>query len=144
MSGVCRCHLRFIVPASGISASPFLITAASSGGMDFIAKALLARAASPCYARAMTEATIQSAGSRPAPQAGPRPKAPWQVWRDAAGRLSPLRIGTLALLFVPVAIALYDYNTAGFGARPVNDVIHRTGYWALIFVMLALAITPLR
>ena len=45
---------------------------------------------------------------------------------------------------MPVAIAVYDYNTAGFGARPLNDVIHRTGYWALIFLMLALAITPLR
>src|SRR5437773_2361137 len=71
-------------------------------------------------------------------------KAPWQVWRDAAGRLSALRIGVLALLFVPVAIAVYDFNTVGFGARPVNDVIHRTGYWALIFLMSALAVSPLR
>jgi len=31
--------------------------------------------------------------------------------------------------------------TAGFGARPLNDVIHRTGYWALIFLMLSLAVT---
>jgi sulfoxide reductase heme-binding subunit YedZ len=73
-----------------------------------------------------------------------RPKAPWQVWRDAGGRLSPLRIVTLAFLFVPVGIALYDFNTIGFGARPVNDVIHRTGYWALIFLMVTLAVTPLR
>ena len=32
----------------------------------------------------------------------------------------------------------------GFGARPLNDVIHRTGYWALIFLLLSLAVTPLR
>ena len=72
------------------------------------------------------------------------PKAPWQVWRDAGGRLSGLRIFTLACLFVPVAIAIYDFGTAGFGARPLNNVIHRTGYWALLFVMISLAITPLR
>ena len=73
-----------------------------------------------------------------------RPKAPWQVWRDAAGRLSPLRIAALVFLCVPVAVAIYDFNTEGFGARPLNNVIHRTGYWALIFLMTSLAITPLR
>ena len=73
-----------------------------------------------------------------------RPKAPWQVWRDAAGRLSPLRIAALVFLFVPVAVAIYDFNTEGFGARPLNNVIHRTGYWALIFLMTSLAVTPLR
>ena len=71
-------------------------------------------------------------------------KHPWQVWRDAAGRLSGLRIGALALLLLPVAIAAYDYNTVGFGPRPINNVIHRTGYWALLFLMLSLAVTPLR
>ena len=71
-------------------------------------------------------------------------KAPWQIWRDAGGRLSALRIITLTGLCVPVAIAVYDFNTAGFGARPVNDVIHRTGYWALLFLMMALAVSPLR
>jgi sulfoxide reductase heme-binding subunit YedZ len=71
-------------------------------------------------------------------------KAPWQVWRDATGRLSALRIATLALLLLPVAIAAYDYFTVGFGPRPINDVIHRTGYWALLFVAISLAVTPLR
>jgi len=70
--------------------------------------------------------------------------APWQVWRDAAGRLSALRILALAYLLVPVAVAIYDYEIEGFGARPINNVIHRTGYWALIFLMTSLAITPLR
>jgi sulfoxide reductase heme-binding subunit YedZ len=73
-----------------------------------------------------------------------RPKAVWQVWRDAGGRVSALRVAVLAMLFVPVVIAVYDFNTQGFGARPLNDVIHRTGYWALIFLMMSLAVTPLR
>ena len=71
-------------------------------------------------------------------------KSPWQVWRDGSGRLSALRIGTLAFLLVPVVIAVFDYTTVGFGARPVNDVIHRTGYWALLFLLISLAVTPLR
>jgi sulfoxide reductase heme-binding subunit YedZ len=74
----------------------------------------------------------------------PPRKAPWQVWRDGAGRLSALRIVALAFLLLPVGIAAYDYLTVGFGARPLNDVIHRTGYWALIFLLVTLAITPLR
>jgi sulfoxide reductase heme-binding subunit YedZ len=96
----------------------------------------------------MTEATVHQATalrkSELKPQTRPRAKAPWQIWRDGAGRLSALRIVTLVFLCVPVAIATYDYSTTGFGARPLNDVIHRTGYWALIFLMVALAITPLR
>jgi sulfoxide reductase heme-binding subunit YedZ len=86
----------------------------------------------------MTDAAIQRVAAKI------RPKAPWQVWRDAAGRLSPLRIAALAFLCVPVAVAVYDFNTEGFGARPLNNVIHRTGYWALIFLMTSLAVTPLR
>ena len=86
----------------------------------------------------MTDTAIQRVAAKV------RPKAPWQVWRDAAGRLSLLRIAALVFLCVPVAVAIYDFNTEGFGARPLNNVIHRTGYWALIFLMTSLAITPLR
>lgn len=71
-------------------------------------------------------------------------KRSWEVWRDAGGRLSALRIGTLAFMLLPVVIAAYDYCTVGFGPRPINDVIHRTGYWALLFLAISLAITPLR
>jgi sulfoxide reductase heme-binding subunit YedZ len=86
----------------------------------------------------MTDAAIQRVAAKV------RPRAPWQVWRDAAGRLSPLRIAALVFLCVPVAVAVYDFNAEGFGARPLNNVIHRTGYWALVFLMTSLAITPLR
>jgi methionine sulfoxide reductase heme-binding subunit len=72
-----------------------------------------------------------------------RTKSPWQVWRDGSGHLSALRVGALLLLLVPVAVASYDYVTVGFGPRPLNDVIHRTGYWALIFLVVTLAISPL-
>ena len=71
-------------------------------------------------------------------------KAPYQVWRDRKGRLSPLRIGALAFLFLPLGLAAYAFLSEGLGARPLNDLIHRTGYWALIFLLVSLAVTPFR
>jgi sulfoxide reductase heme-binding subunit YedZ len=96
----------------------------------------------------MSDATTSiqgaAAAAKPAAQTRKRLKAPWQVWLDSAGRISPLRIVSLLFLLLPVGIAIYDFNTEGYGARPLNNVIHRTGYWALIFLMVSLAITPLR
>jgi methionine sulfoxide reductase heme-binding subunit len=65
------------------------------------------------------------------------------LWRDRRGRLSALRIVVLTFLAAPVALAAHAFFTVGFGARPINDLIHRTGYWALIFVLVTLAVTPL-
>jgi sulfoxide reductase heme-binding subunit YedZ len=70
--------------------------------------------------------------------------ASWQLWRDKRGRLSPLRVGTLALLLMPLAKALYDANAILHGARPLNDLIHRAGFWALVFLGVTLAVTPFR
>jgi sulfoxide reductase heme-binding subunit YedZ len=71
-------------------------------------------------------------------------KPSWQVWQDRRGRLSPLRIATLALLLLPVAKALVDAGDIAHGARPLNDLIHRAGFWALVFLGVTLAVTPLR
>ncbi len=68
----------------------------------------------------------------------------FQIWRDRRGRISFLRIGTLALLLLPVAKALYDTGAIVQGARPLNDMIHRAGFWALVFLGATLAVTPLR
>jgi sulfoxide reductase heme-binding subunit YedZ len=139
------------------------VMAAIALGYQAVSRVLLAAPGQSCYPhfmdRSQTSAAaatpqlapqaVSGSATRPAARAGARPaarpasKAPWQVWRDAAGRLSALRVIALAFLFLPVAIAAYDYSMFGFGARPINDVIHRTGYWALIFLMVALAVTPL-
>ena len=68
----------------------------------------------------------------------------WQIWRDRRGRLSPLRIATLVLLLLPLAKMLYDIDAITHGARPLNDVIHRAGFWALVFLGVTLAVTPFR
>ena len=70
--------------------------------------------------------------------------ASWQLWRDKRGRLSALRIAALVLLLLPLGKALFDAGAIGHGARPLNDLIHRAGFWALTFLGLTLSITPFR
>ena len=71
-------------------------------------------------------------------------KRSWQIWRDRRGRISPLRIATLTLLLFPLAKALFDAGDIAHGARPLNDLIHRAGFWTLVFLGVTLAVTPLR
>jgi len=68
----------------------------------------------------------------------------WQIWRDRRGRHSALRLATLALLLLPLAKALLDAGDIAHGARPLNDLIHRAGFWALVFLGVTLAVTPFR
>jgi sulfoxide reductase heme-binding subunit YedZ len=68
----------------------------------------------------------------------------WQIWRDRRGRLSPLRIATLAILLLPLGKALFEADAIAHGARPLNDLIHRAGFWTLVFLGLTLAVTPFR
>ena len=83
----------------------------------------------------MTDAAIQRAGAEPS-------RSPGRRRRGRSGATPPagcrwLRIATLAFLFVPFAIATYDFNfnLEAVGARPLNNVIHRTGFWALVFLL---------
>ena len=71
-------------------------------------------------------------------------KRPWQLWLDRRGRVSWLRGAVLVLLLAPAAKAVIEADAIAHGARPLNELIHRAGFWALVFLGLALAITPLR
>jgi methionine sulfoxide reductase heme-binding subunit len=68
----------------------------------------------------------------------------WQLWRDRRGRVSWLRLAVLALLLVPLAKALFEYGVIVHGARPINDLIHRAGFWTLVFLGVTLAVAPFR
>jgi sulfoxide reductase heme-binding subunit YedZ len=68
----------------------------------------------------------------------------WQLWRDKRGRLSWLRIAALALLLFPLAKACFDWSAIVHGARPLNDLIHRAGFWTLVFIGVTLAVSPFR
>jgi len=74
------------------------------------------------------------------------PAAPraWQFWRDRRGHLSVLRIATLALLLMPLAKVVFEADEIAHGARPLNELIHRAGFWALVFLGVTLAVTPFR
>jgi sulfoxide reductase heme-binding subunit YedZ len=81
----------------------------------------------------------------PAPQfIGEYPLRPvLKVWRDRSDRISVLRVVTLICLFSPLGKAIYDSDTIKLDARPITNLIHRTGDWALIFLLVALAVRPL-
>jgi methionine sulfoxide reductase heme-binding subunit len=66
-----------------------------------------------------------------------------KVWRDRSDRISVLRVVTLICLFSPLGKAIYDSDTIKLDARPITNLIHRTGDWALIFLLVALAVRPL-
>lgn len=66
------------------------------------------------------------------------------LWRDRRGRVSTLRIATLALLLWPLGLALVDASRGALGGRPLNELIHRFGWWALVFLLASLVVTPLR
>ena len=68
----------------------------------------------------------------------------WQLWRDRRGRISALRIATLALLLLPLAKAVFEGSAIAHGARPLNELIYRAGFWALVFLGVTLAVTPFR
>ena len=58
--------------------------------------------------------------------------------------MSALRLVTLAVLLAPVGKALFDASLIAHSARPINELIHRAGFWALVFLGVALAVTPFR
>ena len=70
-----------------------------------------------------------------------RPAAPW---RDRRGRLSLLKAGVLIGLAAPAAAALVRLVLGVYGAEPVEPLQDEAGLWALRFLPLSLAVTPLR
>ena len=43
-------------------------------------------------------------------------------------------MAALALLLFPLAKAAFDWSAIVHGARPLNDLIHRAGFWTLMFL----------
>jgi len=39
---------------------------------------------------------------------------------------------------------VFEANNIAHGARPLNELIHRAGFWALVFLGVTLAVTPFR
>lgn len=64
--------------------------------------------------------------------------------RDHSGRLSMLKLVMLLMLLWPGALLAIQYYTGDLGPRPITELIHGTGLWAIRFLMLTLAVTPAR
>ena len=74
-------------------------------------------------------------------------------WTDRAGRFSLLKAAVLAGLCLPALLlalsaaqgTLVPAGSPGLlGARPITAAIHETGDWAIRFLLMSLAVTPLR
>jgi len=65
-------------------------------------------------------------------------------WRDPAGRFSWLKLGGLLALLAPAAAYTASYLTHDLGPRPLTQLIHASGDWAVRFLLASLAVTPLR
>ena len=74
-------------------------------------------------------------------------------WTDRSGKFSPLKAVVLAgaclpalwLVWQALSGALAPATPLGpLGARPITEAIHQTGDWAIRFLWLSLAVTPLR
>jgi len=60
------------------------------------------------------------------------------------GRLSLLRLAVFALCAAPAAWMAYKWNAGLLSPKPLTDIIRESGSWAMRFIVLALAVTPLR
>ncbi len=63
-------------------------------------------------------------------------------WRDRHGRFLPLKAAVLAAGFVPGLVLAFWWANGMLGGRPVTEVIHGTGDWAIRYLLISLAITP--
>ncbi len=66
------------------------------------------------------------------------------IWNDRQGRLSPLKAATLAVAVAPAVVIAYWFFTGALQPLSVKNAIHLTGDWAIRFLVLTLALTPLQ
>jgi sulfoxide reductase heme-binding subunit YedZ len=64
-------------------------------------------------------------------------------WRDRAGRVSGLRILTLAVMTLPALRLFQLWAMDLLGPEPLEATTHETGRWAIRLLIATLAVTPL-
>ena len=76
--------------------------------------------------------------------APPRPAA-WPLpWRDRGGRFSWFKALAFLGTLVPAAVLLGRWAAMDLGPEPYDEAIHVAGLWAIRFLAISLAVTPLR
>ena len=61
-----------------------------------------------------------------------------------ASRIPRVKPFVFAACLIPALLLVRDAFTGGLGVNPIEDITHRTGDWALRFLLVTLAVTPLR
>jgi sulfoxide reductase heme-binding subunit YedZ len=64
-------------------------------------------------------------------------------WRDRRGTFLKFKAAVLATMPIPGLLWAYWWIDGDLSGRALNDVIHGIGSWAVRFLMISLAITPL-
>ena len=65
-------------------------------------------------------------------------------WKDSAGKFSPLKAAVLVFTLYPALWLAGRWLVGDLGGRPLTEAIHRSGDWAVRFLVFALAVTPAR
>ncbi len=65
-------------------------------------------------------------------------------WNDRAGRLSFLKLASIVLLCAPAAWIAVQATQGWLGSKPLTEANHQSGDWAVRFLLISLAVTPLR
>ncbi|MCM0021474.1 MAG: ferric reductase-like transmembrane domain-containing protein, partial [Tagaea sp.] len=65
-------------------------------------------------------------------------------WTDRTGRIVPLKLGVFLALLAPGLWVAYALATGQLGAQPLKAATRELGSWALRFLLISLAVTPLR
>ncbi|MFZ5675616.1 MAG: sulfite oxidase heme-binding subunit YedZ [Pseudomonadota bacterium] len=66
------------------------------------------------------------------------------LWTDRSGRFSFLKAGVLLLVMIPAAAIAYALWQNDLGPLPYKEALHRIGDWAIRFLVITLALTPLQ
>lgn len=91
----------------------------------------------------MSDRTVEPASGARAPRR-PDPARRTTSRRPGGWRDRILRPAVFLLCLAPLAFLAYEALTGGLSANPIDDVTDTTGTWTLRFVMITLAVTPLR
>jgi len=68
--------------------------------------------------------------------------SPLALWRDRTGAFSWLRAAALAIAILPTAPLIWRIAAADLGPRPLTEISHQTGLWAIRLLAVTLAVTP--
>ena len=85
----------------------------------------------------------ERAAPRPTPATKPASPFPWP-WLDRRGAFSLLKALVFALVLAPGLLLSWRALNGTLGPRAMIEINHQSGLWAVRFLLLTLAVTPLR